>query len=249
MGEAAAPGCCLSPRRGSGFLATGPQFGSGPPGGAGLSPLPRQAPRSPGPRTPGREPRCGLGARPGGGAGVGGGDPGRLQLPTAVSTTPARLRGRAGTGRARGGTTSLFPPGLRPLGLKRVFPVGLPNPGWRAQPPGTRPEWRVTPPRPRARPGREVEPLVTEGRARVRGSELLGLFTSTPRPQTIRCHNFTEPQADNPCGKTNVLPQSHGLSCPQAPPVAGACWPSANGAPQVTGKHSGLFKKRVGLKM
>lgn len=91
---------------------------------------------------------------------MGEGDPGPPQLPASFSLPPRRtaLPG-AGTGRACGGTTSLFPPGLRPLGLKRVFPVGLPNPGRRAQPPGTRPESCVTPPRPRARPGREVEQL------------------------------------------------------------------------------------------
>lgn len=135
-----------------------PSSGRALPAWVGLSlPSPAEAPRSPGPGDPRQSPGVAWGARPGGGAGVGVGDPGRPQLPAAVSPTPAGLRGGAGTRRARGGTTSLFPPGPRRLGLKRVFPVGLPNPGRRAQPPGTRPESCLTPPRPGARPGGEGE--------------------------------------------------------------------------------------------
>ncbi|XP_012918167.2 basic proline-rich protein-like [Mustela putorius furo] len=155
-----------------------------------VRPSPRGRPLSPPPpgsaESGAEDPRQRAQVWPGGAAGVGGGDPGRLQLPTAVSTTPAGLRGRAGTGRARGGTTSLFPPGLRPLGLKRVFPVGLPNPGWRAQPPRTRPEWRVTPPRPRARPGREVEPLVAERESSDAGQRTSGPFHLHPPPPNHR---------------------------------------------------------------
>ncbi|XP_045842700.1 uncharacterized protein LOC123930521 [Meles meles] len=94
--------------------------------------------------------------------------------------------GGRGPGGPEGGRQVCFrPASARSLGLKRVFPVGLPNPGRSAQPPGTS-RLGVTPPRPKARPGREVELLVSDrespGPGSKVGRELLGLFTFTPPP-------------------------------------------------------------------
>ena len=133
----------VSWQRGPSWVAPSPFLVSPPP-------LKLRGVRAPGPEA---EPRCDLG----GATGVGGVTPG---LP---SCGPAFVRrgcaGGRGPGGPEGGATSLFPPSLRLLRLKRVFPVGLPSRVRPPQPPGTRPETCSTPPGPRARAGRWVERL------------------------------------------------------------------------------------------
>lgn len=160
--------CGMSPRLG--FLTSDLLLWSGPPYlplGHSLSPPPLRfcRVRAGGPEA---EPGCGHRANPIGGAGLGAGDP---RLPWLLARDSPDLRGaeRGGGGGGGGqrtqkaprGATSLFPPSLRLLQLKRVFPVGLLS---QSAPPGLpEPAWRRAPPRPgcgRAlRPGPGVEPL------------------------------------------------------------------------------------------
>lgn len=95
--EAAAPWLSTAAARGG-----GPVSWQRVPARAGL-PRPRWLRGITAAGTPGGAPVWPWGARPGGGAGVGAGDPGLRQLPAALSPSPAGLREGRSTGRARGG--------------------------------------------------------------------------------------------------------------------------------------------------
>lgn len=137
-------------------------------------------------------------------ASVGAGDLRLTQLLVHVSPIPAGQMGEArrleagaggkggsGAWKAPRGVTSLFPPGLRLIQLKRVFPVGLLSQDRPAQPPGTGPETCTTPPRLQA--SSETRPKGgAPGEAGERGSwvpagaaSLRGLFTPATRSNPV----------------------------------------------------------------
>lgn len=162
----------LEPGARVGFLGNG--------SGLGWRPSPTEAlrVRAPGPEA---EARCGPRARPAGGAGVERVARGCSNRCQAFSRP---REGCAGGQEGLRGATSLFPPGLRQLWLKRVFPVGLPSRVRPAQPPGTGREKRSSRPGPgRApRPGAEVD-LAGEPESRVpAGAPSLEVLSNCPSP-------------------------------------------------------------------